>query len=172
MENSLKRKILPVTLAIVVIVLDQITKMLVVNNIPLGTIGASFLGDFFQIIHVANKGVAFSMGSSWSQNIRALAFIFVPLIVVILVIHIYFRNKDFTKLQRWTIMGTVGGGIGNLIDRIFRPTGVVDFIDIKFYGFLGFNRWPTFNIADAAIVICGIILAISFLRSVSNSKEE
>jgi len=57
----------------------------------------------------------------------------------------------------------LGGGIGNLIDRIFRSFRVVDFISVKVYGFLGFERWPTFNVADASLVVSGILLAALLL---------
>ena len=172
MNKELKSKILPITLAVVVIVLDQITKMLVVRHIPLYTIGTQFFGDFLRIIHVANTGVAFSVGASWSETARRFLFSLIPLIVIGIVIAIYFRNNTWTKLQRWAIMGIVGGGLGNLIDRFFRAEGVVDFIDIKFYGLFGLERWPTFNVADSAVVVCGIMLVISFIvTSVRESKE-
>jgi signal peptidase II len=53
---------------------------------------------------------------------------------------------------------------------------VVDFISVKFYGFLGLERWPTFNIADASVVVCCFILLISILvsppaRNSENIKE-
>ena len=70
-----------------------------------------------------------------------------------------------------------GGGIGNIIDRIFRPAGVVDFLDVQWFGIenspislFRMTRWPTFNIADSAVVICGILLIISFI--VSSVKEK
>ena len=172
MNKELKSKILPITLAVVVIVLDQITKMLVVRHIPLYTIGTQFFGDFLRIIHVANTGVAFSVGASWSETARRFLFSLIPLIVIGIVIAIYFRNNTWTKLQRWAIMGIVGGGLGNLIDRFFRAEGVVDFIDVKFYGLFGLERWPTFNVADSAVVICGLMLVISFIvTSIKESKE-
>lgn len=86
-----------------------------------------------------------------------------PLAVIALVMVVYFRNKSWTKLQCWAIMGIVGGGLGNLVDRFFRKEGVVDFIDVKFYGLFGLERWPTFNVADSAVVVCGILLIISFI---------
>ena len=173
MNKELKSKLWPISLAVIVIILDQITKILVMKNIPLYTIGASFMGDFFRIIHVANTGVAFSVGASWSETARRLLFSLIPLIVIGIVIAIYFRNDTWTKLQRWAIMGIAGGGLGNLIDRFFRAEGVVDFIDIKFYGLFGLERWPTFNIADSAVVVCGFILVISFIvKSVKESKEK
>ena len=163
MNKELKSKLLPISLAVAVIILDQVTKILVMKNIPLYTIGAQFFGDFLRIIHVANKGVAFSVGASWTDTARRFLFSLIPLIVISIVIIIYFRNNEWSKLQRWTIMGIVGGGLGNLIDRFFRSEGVVDFIDIKFYGLFGLERWPTFNVADAAVVICGVILIVSFI---------
>lgn len=173
MENeiTLKQKLLPLILAVVVVLADQFTKFLVVKNIPIFTIGYQYFGDLIRIIHVANTGVAFSFGADWSQNVRHLMFLLIPLIIIILVIHVYFRNKDFSALQRWAIMGIVGGGLGNLIDRFFRAEGVVDFIDVKFFGLFGLNRWPTFNVADAAVVVCGILLIISFAKTVKNNKQ-
>lgn len=170
--NIDKKKLLPFILAAVVIIADQLTKALVVKNIPYMTIGYQFFGDVIRLIHVSNNGIAFSMGESWPLIFRRLAFGFVPLVVMILVVVVYFRNNDFTTLQNWAICGIVGGGIGNVIDRFFRAEGVVDFIDVKFYGIFGLNRWPTFNVADAAVVVCGIILIVSFIVIMSKQPKE
>lgn len=172
MNKELKSKLLPISLAVIVIIVDQITKILVMKNIPLYTVGAAFFGDFLRIIHVANTGVAFSVGATWSETARRFLFSLIPLIVIGIVIAIYFRNNSWTKLQRWAIMGIVGGGLGNLIDRFFRAEGVVDFIDVKFYGLFGLERWPTFNVADSSVVVCGILLVISFIvTSIMEAKE-
>ena len=132
MEKSLKSKLLPLVLTVVVILLDQITKILVCHYIPMNTIGTQMLGDFLRIVHVRNPGVAFSFGAHWPDALRRVAFSIIPIIVLGIVLGVYFRNNDFTTLQRWAICGVVGGGCGNIIDRIFRPAGVVDFIDVKF----------------------------------------
>lgn len=170
--NIEKKKLLPFILTALVIIADQITKALIVKNIPLWTIGYQFFGDVIRLVHVANTGVAFSMGDSLPLVIRRLAFGIVPLVVMILVVVVYFRNNEFTSLQNWAICGIVGGGIGNVIDRFFRAEGVVDFIDVKFYGIFGLQRWPTFNVADSAVVVCGIILIISFIVMVSKQKDQ
>ena len=167
----MKKKLIPFSLALAVILLDQITKLWIVKNIPPFSIGYSFGGDLLRIIHVANKGVAFSLGASLSQNARAILFSLVPLVVIAFVVAIYFRNDEFNSLQRWCICGIVGGGVGNIIDRLFLPQGVVDFVDVKFFGIFGLERWPTFNVADACIVVCGIILIISFFLTIKNSEE-
>jgi signal peptidase II len=91
---------------------------------------------------------------------------------LVLVIVVYFRNDEFNSVQRWSICGIIGGGIGNIIDRFFRAEGVVDFIDVKFFGIFGLDRWPTFNVADAAVVVCGIILIVSFLITICKEKKD
>lgn len=168
--SSKAKKLIPLILMVLVIILDQLTKYLIVKNIPINTIGAQFFGDFLRIIHVSNPGIAFSIGHGWSLAARGILFRLVPLIVLIVVLGVYFRNDDFTQLQRWAIAGVVGGGFGNLIDRFFRAEGVVDFIDVKFYGLFGLERWPTFNVADSAVVVCGILLIISFAVTIKTKK--
>lgn len=172
MNEKTKAKLLPLSLTLLIVLLDQFTKYLVVKNIPLYTIGKEFFGDFLRIVHVSNTGVAFSVGASWSENLRHILFCVLPVIVIVIVFIVYFRNNEWTKLQNWVIMGILGGGIGNLIDRIFRAEGVVDFIDVKFYGLFGLERWPTFNIADSAIIVCGAILIISFIISICKEKKQ
>ena len=172
-KHFVKTKLLPLVLTVIVFVLDQGSKVLIIKNIPPYTIGASFFGDFLRIIHVYNPGIAFSMGNGLPDTLRGLLFAIIPLVVLVVVLGIYFRNDDFTFFQRWAVAGIIGGGLGNIYDRFFRSEGVVDFIDVKFYGLFGLERWPTFNIADAAVLICGFLLIISFIRAmIQESKAE
>ena len=167
-----KKKLLPFILTGLVVLVDQITKAIIVALIPVYTVGANIFGDLLRIVHVANTGVAFSLGDSMPLAIRRILFAIIPLIVIILVIVVYFRNDEFNSVQRWSICGIIGGGIGNIIDRFFRAEGVVDFIDVKFFGIFGLERWPTFNVADAAVVVCGIILIVSFLITICKEKKD
>ena len=169
----MKKKLLPLILTIVVFVLDQLTKQLIVLNIPAYTIGASFFGDFLRIIHVYNPGIAFSMGNSLPDAARGMLFAVAPLVVLVVVLVIYFRNDEFTFFQRWAIAGIVGGGLGNIYDRFFRSEGVVDFIDVKFYGLFGLERWPTFNVADAAVCVgAGLFILDLVLETVREMKKK
>lgn len=176
-EKKLLKKLLPLILTAAVILLDQLTKILVVKFIPLYS---SFddnciipiFGDFLRLIHVRNKAVAFSIGSSLPDNIRRILFAFLPLAIIAVVFIVYFKNDEFTGLQRWSICGILGGGLGNLIDRFFRPEGVVDFIDCYFFGLFGLERWPTFNAADSAVVVCGILFVLSFILQISGESKK
>ena len=102
---SFKKKLVPLILTILVVVLDQLSKNLIVNSIPPFTIGGSFFGDLLRIIHVSNEGIAFSMGDSLPGTMRSLLFSAAPLAVIVLVFVIYFRNNEFSSFQRWCICG-------------------------------------------------------------------
>ncbi|MBQ5537982.1 MAG: signal peptidase II [Treponema sp.] len=171
MKNKIE-KLLPVALLVAVVVFDQVTKQLVVANIPVHSVGASFFGDFLRIVLVYNTGVAFSIGQGSGEIVRLILFKILPIVALGFVMAFYFLSDKITRLQRWAICGVVGGGIGNIIDRVFNPHGVIDFIDVKFYGLFGFERWPTFNIADSAVVVCGILLFVSVMISKGGEGAE
>ncbi len=165
------RKIVPLSLTLGIFLLDQFTKYLIVKNIPYHTIGKSFFGGIIRIIHARNLAVAFSMGTNFSPLVRLVLFTIVPAAVLLLILIYFLKSNDFSSLQRWAIAGILGGGLGNLYDRIFKPLGVVDFIDVKFYGILGFQRWPTFNVADASVVIFSILLLIAYILEERKKNE-
>jgi signal peptidase II len=161
-----KRKLhfAPLILTAAIIIVDQLTKLIIIRTIPLPGVGATFFGDFFRIIHVRNLGAAFSIGDSAPTPVRILVMIIIPVIVIIGVIIFLVRSDEISRLQRWLLAGIAGGGIGNVwFDRIFRPLGVVDFLDFKFYGLFGLERWPTFNVADMSTVVSGVLLMITLI---------
>jgi signal peptidase II len=161
-----KKKLLPVCLTAFAIAADQLSKAFIVKNWPADNtfIADVFGNDFLWMYHVRNKAIAFSLGHNLPDFLKPVLFVVLPAaVLVFLVIH-YFRSDEFTTLQRWALAGILGGGIGNLIDRVFRPDGVVDFISVKFYGLFGFERWPTFNLADSFVVVFGILLLITIFK--------
>ncbi|MDA3852614.1 MAG: signal peptidase II [Spirochaetaceae bacterium] len=171
-----KNRWLPFVLAFSIVLLDQITKAWIVKLIPaydwssfINVIGS----DFLRFIHVKNLGVALSIGQDSSVVMRLIFFKIFPLIVMGYLGYLIYNweKEGFTKLQIWMLALILGGGIGNLIDRIFRPDGVVDWVDVKFYGIFGWERFPTFNVADAAISIGAVVIFITFVISVINKKK-
>jgi signal peptidase II len=169
-EQMFLAKLLPFSLSAVVLIADQGVKSFIANGWPQNRFITDVFGnDILWIIHVRNKAVAFSLGAGLPDGVRSILFTVVPIIVLGFLVWYYFKSSEFTTLQRWVFAGIIGGGSGNLLDRIFRPDGVVDFISVKFYGILGFERWPTFNIADASVVVCCILLLISILTNAKKS---
>jgi len=151
-------------LSVSIAIIDQLSKFLVVKLIPPFTIAWTFAGDFFRLVHVRNTGAAFSMGANIPGAYRTVILVVIPVIVLIGMGIYLVRGKELPKSQRWMLAGILGGGIGNQFDRIFRSEGVVDFLDFKFFGIFGLERWPTFNIADASMVVFSIVLIILLFR--------
>lgn len=172
MTKETRQLLIPFILTAVLLATDQITKFIIVQNIELHTIGFSLFNGILRIVHTRNLGIAFSMGGNLSDTFRSILFTVLPIVILVLLVVYYFRNDTLNRVQRWSIAAVFAGGIGNLIDRIFRPLGVVDFLDVKFFGIFGLERWPTFNVADASVVVAGIILIITFLFQEGTDKDE
>ena len=170
-KHRSRPSILPFFLTTAIIIVDQITKFLVIESFPDPGIGRRFLGDFFWIVHARNLGIAFSIGNDLPDIARRLLFILLPLFVMVFVLIYFFRGSDLTTGMRWTMAGILGGGIGNLIDRIARPKGVVDYLSFKFYGIFGLERWPAFNVADSSVIVSGMLLVLLFILQERRNRE-
>jgi signal peptidase II len=137
---------------VTVVLLDVVTKQIAVAQLMPRQLPHEVLGDAIRFTLVFNEGAAFGLKfgplSRW---------IFLAATVVALVIlgRLY-RATRAGDLLRTLALGLVcGGAVGNLIDRIRSPLGVVDFIDVG----LREHRWPTFNVADMAVSTGAILLA-------------
>ncbi len=174
-REPLKSRLLPFLLTALIVAADQITKALVVARFEMYR-PVEILGDFLRIDLKRNTAISFSMGHRLPLEVQRVLFLIVPLLVMIFVAVYYFRASDLTRGHRWLLAGILGGGLGNYVDRIFSVQGVVDFIDFKFFGIFGLQRWPTFNIADGTTVVCGILLLVSMIvmeaRSRTRSETE
>ena len=136
--------------ALLIVAADQITKLLVVNQIPLSA-QVDAIPGLFHLTHVHNDGAAFSslQGMQWLFLLVFLAFT--------LAILWEFPKKrwPFTAFERWCIAAVYAGALGNMIDRL-RLGYVIDMIAVDFITF------PVFNVADCFIT-CGIILLLVHL---------
>lgn len=174
-----KKRFLPFVLSLIIIIADQISKLWIVNNIPEGVIGYSFLSDFLWIVHVRNNAVAFSLGENIPNGVKYILFVFLPLLIMAGVAFLIISKKtekDFNYFQKWCLASIFGGGVGNLIDRVFRSLRVVDFISVKFYGLFGMERFPTWNVADSAVVVGVFLLIVSIIieerKGLKNERKE
>ena len=170
---------LPLALTGLVIILDQITKSIIAGGLffqerwPINSMIADvFDNDVLHIIHVRNTAIAFSIGQNLPEPAKRILFVILPVIVLLILVWYYLSSDEFTRLQRWATAGIFGGGLGNIGDRIFRPDGVVDFISVKFYGIFGFERWPTFNVADASVVVSCVLLLVTIFAAGKKAAGE
>ena len=168
-----KTRVLPLILTGSIILVDQLTKALIAAKGPIGTLIADvFNNGFLQIYHVRNKAIAFSLGQGVPDAAKPVLFVVLPILVLCVLLWYYLSSDDFTCLQRWATAGILGGGIGNIIDRILRTDGVVDFIDIKFYNIFHLDRWPTFNVADSSVVVCCLLLFVTLIIGSIKPREK
>ncbi len=168
---KLTRKLIPLTLTALIICIDQISKHIVSKSLPYGK-PIPVVGDFFRLLYVKNPTIAFSIGRDLDGHVRDFVVFLLPVVVLIIIILFYFISRDITSSQYWALAAIIGGGLSNILDRFVKSGGVVDFLDFKFYGILGFKRWPTFNFADMSVVVAGIFLVLSFVVSEVKRKNE
>lgn len=174
-----------------VIVIDQVSKLLVKGfSFPIINFHHNgmyegerirILGDFFRITFIENPGMAF--GIDPGSNFKFWISIFSILASIGIIVYMYLMKKEKFTL-RFSLALILGGAIGNLIDRLFYGIfygygplfygSVVDFLDVDFFHFTlfgkTFDRWPIFNVADAAVSI-GVIILLIFHTKTSEKKQ-
>ena len=136
-----------------IILLDQVSKEIVLRSIPLNTT-LPVVDGFFSLSHIHNPGGAFGLMANFSPVVRSIIFLFISSLAVGLIFYFYKKTPAHYAWLSAAFAMIFGGAIGNLIDRI-RFGIVVDFLDF----YLGNLHWPAFNVADSAISIgIGIFL--------------
>lgn len=141
------------------IILDQVSKVLVLENLKIAGTDIPVIGNFFAITLVFNKGAAWGMGDNYTLILAIIS-------LIAGLVAIYFSTKnDFSKRKIYSIALCliVAGAYGNMIDRfltVFKVLdGVIDFLSFNF----GTYQFPVFNVADMCLVIGVILLVIDII---------
>jgi signal peptidase II len=154
-------RLLPwLAIAFVVIVLDQVTKALILADFQLGD--SRHVNQFFNVVRVHNTGAAFSFladAAGWQR------WFFVGLGTVATVFIVWMlRRHGEQRMFGWALSLILGGAIGNVIDRLVHGY-VVDFIQLHY----GSAYFPSFNVADSAISVGAALLIFDELRRMRRS---
>jgi len=144
----MKNKKILLWTSLIVILLDQLTKVIVVKTMSLNQ-SIPLIKNILHLTYVTNTGAGFGI----FKNMNSIL-IWITIVVIGAIFYYYDKIPKKTMPQLCTGL-ILGGAIGNLIDRVFIGH-VIDFID--------FRVWPVFNIADSAITIAVIGLLIYFWR--------
>jgi signal peptidase II len=147
-------------IALAVILLDQLTKTLILGDFQLGESRA--VTSFFNVVRVHNTGAAFSFlagAAGWQRWF----FVGLGLAAAIFIVWLL-RRHGGQRLFGWALALILGGAVGNVVDRLMHGY-VVDFIQVHHRGWY----FPSFNIADSAITVGAALLIIDELRRVRRS---
>ncbi len=144
-------------ISLAVVLLDQVTKYL----IWMFASNTNLIGDVLRISLVKNTGAAFGI----LPGARGF-FILASLVASIVLVYYYLHTDRSRRFKRVLIAVIFGGAVGNLIDRVLMGE-VRDFIDIG----IGTHRWPVFNVADMAVSLGALSLAIFYLREGRETGE-
>lgn len=140
-----------------VVVIDYIIKILVINNLkPISSL--EIIPGLFSLNYVENKGAAFGM----LANARWIFIVFTIAVIIFLIIFLFLK-KPTSKLLNVAFILIIGGGIGNLIDRIFYGY-VVDYLSISFFP-------PVCNFADYCVTIGAFLLVIYLIFITDYTKK-
>jgi signal peptidase II len=153
---SINMRLMPwFALAILVLLLDQLSKIAVLNAFSYGE--ALPITDFFNLVLVYNKGAAFSFladSTGWQRYFFTAIGVAACVFIVFLM-----RKNSGHKLFCGALALIMGGAIGNVIDRLIYGH-VIDFLDFYVAGW----HWPAFNIADSAICVGAVLFIIDEIR--------
>ncbi len=146
-------------LVLLVIVLDQLTKVWVVKSFQLYE-SLEIIPGFFSLTYLTNKGAAFGFLSGVTAAWRHYFFLILASIALVLICIAWFRMQKDHSFYGPALAMIAGGAIGNVIDRV-RLGAVVDFLDFYVAG----HHWPAFNVADSAITVgVALFLLANFLE--------
>ncbi len=138
---------------------DQFTKTLVIQHLPLHT-SFEVIPGFFNIVHVHNTGIAFSMLAGKGSGFYKFLFIGIAIAVIVFLNIAVAKTHSIRFFDILPLGLILGGAVGNMIDRI-KLGFVVDFLDF----YIASYHWPAFNIADSAITVGAILIVIGLFKS-------
>ncbi len=154
----MNRNALPVVVTLAVVLLDQASKLAVTRWIPLhGTV--TVIPGFFDLVHIRNRGMAFGILNRPDASPAYYLLVGGTIAAVILLLFWFRKTAGSNPRAGFGLSLIIGGAVGNLIDRV-RLREVVDFLDV----YAGSFHWPAFNVADSAITIGSVWLAVVILR--------
>ncbi|NLV41863.1 MAG: signal peptidase II [Candidatus Hydrogenedentes bacterium] len=158
---SLKKKaLLLATVALPTLALDHATKWAAIVYLKEGYPVYSWLGDLFRLQYAENTGAFLSLGSTLSDFWRAWVMIGVNSLILLGVLFFLLIARFSNTVAPAALSLVLAGGVGNLIDRVFRDGRVVDFMNMGVSAGDFSLRTGIFNIADLAIV-AGVVLLVA-----------
>ncbi len=162
---GVKKSVISYILALVtgffVLIADQFSKVYISNNFEMAK-SYKFLSGILDITYIHNDGGAWGMlgGYTW-------LLVSVSIVVLLVCIALLLKNGVKDKLMFWAVVLVLSGGVGNMLDRIFRGGNVIDFLHFEFW-----PSFPVFNIADCAIVVGAGLWILYFFKGLIDENRQ
>lgn len=158
--------ILAVVTSVAILAADQFTKYLIpkyyeTQGLMMGE-STRFIPKVLDITYIHNDGAAWGMLGGYTWLLLS-----VTIVVMLAVIALLLKWGLRDKVIFWSAMLILSGGIGNMIDRIFRGGNVIDFLHFEFW-----PTFPVFNVADCAIVVGAGLILLSLFKSILDEQKQ
>lgn len=158
MRREKRLEVMQIASVVLLIVLDQLTKLWAVKSLlPIKRF--PIIDGVFSLNFVENTGAAFSMLEG-----KTIFLTVIPLLACVAIVYVLATKKVKPKVGSWGLCLILAGALGNIIDRIFRGA-VVDMLDFELINF------PVFNVADIAVTI-GAVLFFIYILFLYDDKAE
>lgn len=151
----------PFALSGAVVALDRVTKIAVERSISMWET-IPVIPDVVNLVYTRNRGAAFGMLATAPEWVRVGVLIGFSIAILIFIVRMLWRGEP----GRWPLALVLGGAVGNLYDRIVAGS-VTDFVQV----FLGSYEWPSFNVADSAISVGAVWLALGLFGKKERVSE-
>ena len=165
MSGGIVRRAAYLVLALAVLALDRWSKLWAAERLQFGP-DVEVIPGLLRFVYAENAGIAFSFFNSGAQTTR---WVLAAFSIGAACLVVWFALR--TSANHWRLQVTfaflLAGIVGNLIDRA-RTGRVIDFVD----AYVGTHHWPTFNVADSAITVGAVLLALELFRRQEDVQAE
>ena len=144
-------------IVIFILLLDQVSKRIVVENIEIFANNLE-ISKYFNLVYVENRGVSFGI---FSEHDKSFYFGILSMLVSAYIIYLLVKSNDLIESLGLSLI--LGGAVGNGVDRLYYGY-VVDFIDLHLNNF----HWPAFNFADTFITFGAMVFVFSIILNKKN----
>ena len=153
-------------LAGLVVIGDRVSKAIVSSSMPEGA-SETVIGGFFNLVHVRNTGIAFSLFADSAPWFRDWVLPGISMVAIGVIVTLLYRQGNLSRRSRIALVLVLAGAVGNLYDRLVYGY-VTDFLDV----YVGSYHWPAFNVADSAITVGAVMLLADAIFARNPVSEE
>lgn len=165
MKKNISRFLMVIAILAATVGCDQGTKIATRGKLPMGQ-EVTVVGNFFILVHAENQGAFLSLGANLAPGVRDVLLGAVPLLIIVCVAGFLLLRRGLSPMGTVALALVLGGGVGNLLDRLTRGGFVTDFMNAG----IGRLRTGVFNFADLFLMAGIALYLVTSLRAERREK--